>query len=108
MSGIKYYILSDEEDCPDEFCAIRNDGGEPADYYWYVPEKECVKLRELVRDAWGSGHPDKSCGDCEIRDECHAEIEEAHKRGRGRWNTRCLFERRIEGRMRELGIEVDG
>jgi hypothetical protein len=69
---------------------------------------ENAKLRELVRDAWGSGHPDKSCGDCEIRDECHAEIEEARKKGNGRWNTRCLFERRIEERMRELGVEVDG
>lgn len=68
---------------------------------------ENAKLRELVRDAWGNGHPDKSCGDCEIMDECHAEIEEAHKKGNGRWNTRCLFERRIEERMRELGVEVD-
>lgn len=65
-----------------------------------------VALEELVRDAWGDGHPDKSCGDCEIRDECHAEIEEAHKNGNGRWNIRCMFERRIEDRMRELGIEV--
>ena len=68
---------------------------------------ENAKLRELVRDAWGGGHPDKSCGDCEIRDECHAEIEEARKKGNSRWNTRCLFERRIEDRMRKLGIEVD-
>lgn len=68
---------------------------------------ENAELRELVRDAWGSGHPDKSCGDCEIMDECHAEIEEARKKGRSLWNTRCLFERRIEDRMRELGIEVD-
>ena len=67
---------------------------------------ENAKLRELLRDAWGNGHPDKSCGDCEIMDECHAEIEEARKKGNGRWNTRCLFERRIEDRMRELGIEV--
>ena len=69
--------------------------------------EQTEKLRELVRDAWGGGHPDKSCGDCEIMDECHAEIEEAHKKGNGRWNTRCLFERRIEERMRELGVEVD-
>ena len=69
-------------------------------------EAENAKLRELVRDAWGSGHPDKSCEDCEIMDECHAEIEERRKKGNGRWNTRCLFERRIEDRMRELGIEV--
>ena len=65
------------------------------------------KLRELVRDIWGSGHLDKSCADCEIRGECHAEIEEAYKKGTGRWNIGCLFERRIADRMRELGIEVE-
>lgn len=68
---------------------------------------ENTKLRKLVRDAWGNGHPDKSCEDCEIMDECHAEIEEAYKEGNGRWNTRCLFERQIEQRMREFGIEGD-
>lgn len=71
-----------------------------------ILQAENAKLRELVRDAWGNGHPDKSCGDCEIIDECHAEIEEARKNGNSRWNTRCLFERRIEDRMRELGVEV--
>ena len=69
-------------------------------------EEENAKLRELVRDAWGDGHQYKSCGDCKMMDECHAENEEAHKKGNGRWNTRCLFERRIEDRMRELGLEV--
>lgn len=68
-------------------------------------DAENTKLRELVRDAWGNGHPDKSCGDCEIIAECNAEIEEARKKGNGRWNTRCLFERRIEDRMRELGVQ---
>lgn len=66
-----------------------------------------AKLRELVRDAWGNGHPDKSCGDCEMMEECHAAMEEARKSGNGRWNTRCLFESRIEDRMRELGIELN-
>lgn len=28
-----------------------------------------AKLRELVRDAWGDGHPDRSCEGCDIRDE---------------------------------------
>ena len=27
-----------------------------------------AKLRELVRDAWGDGHPDRSCEGCDIRD----------------------------------------
>ena len=68
---------------------------------------ENSKLRELVQDAWGDGHPDVSCENCEMMDECHAAMEEARKSGNGRWNTRCLFECRIEDRMRELGIEVD-
>lgn len=86
---------------PEEIIALMDS----SEHRWLQAEN--AKLRELVRDAWGDGHPDKSCGDCEIMDECHAEIEEAHKKGNGRWNTRCLFERRIEARMRELGIEVD-
>ena len=69
-------------------------------------QAENAKLRELVRDMWGNGHPDKSCGDCEIMDECHAEIEEERKKGNGRWNTRCLFELRIEQRMHELGVDA--
>jgi len=83
------------------------DGSYLAEYVGKL-ERENERLRELVRDAWGGGHPDRSCGKCDIRDECHAEIEEARRNGNGRWNTRCLFERRIEDRMRELGIEVDG
>lgn len=66
---------------------------------------ENAKLRELVRDAWGNGHPDRSCGGCDIQDECHAEIERMRRHGNLRY-SRCLFERRIEERMHELGIEV--
>lgn len=32
-------------------------------------QAENAKLRELVRDAWGDGHPDRSCEGCDIRDE---------------------------------------
>ena len=67
---------------------------------------ENAKLRELVRDAWGSGHPDRSCESCDIRDECHDDIERMRKDGVLRF-SRCLFELRIEERMRELGVEVD-
>ena len=68
---------------------------------------ENAKLRELVRDAWGDGHPDRSCEGCDIRDECHNDVERMRKDGMVRF-SRCLFELRIEERMRELGIEVDG
>ena len=70
-------------------------------------EAENAKLRELVRDAWGDGHPDRSCEGCDIRDECHNDVERMRKDGMLRF-SRCLFELRIEERMRELGVEVDG
>ena len=68
-------------------------------------QTENAKLRELVRDAWGDGHPDRSCEGCDIRDECHNDIERMRKDGMLRF-SRCLFELRIEERIRELGIEV--
>ena len=70
-------------------------------------QTENAKLRELVRDAWGDGHPDRSCEGCDIRDECHNDVERMRKDGMLRF-SRCLFELRIEERMRELRIEVDG
>ena len=52
MSGIKYYQLAEDEDLPDEFCAIRNTGGEPTEYTFYRQEAENDKLRELCGDMW--------------------------------------------------------
>lgn len=66
-------------------------------------EADNAKLRELVRDAWGDGHPDRSCDGCDIRDECHDDAERMRKDGVLRF-SRCLFEQRIEERMRELGV----
>lgn len=48
--SIKYYHLAKDEELPDEFCAVRDVGGEPSEYTFYVPESENAKLRELVRD----------------------------------------------------------
>ena len=103
--SIKYYQLAKDEELPEEFCVVRDAGGEPSEYTFYVPETENAKLRELVRDAWGDGHPDRSCEGCDIRDECHDDVERMRKDGVLRF-SRCLFEQRIEERMRELGIEV--
>lgn len=53
--SIKYYQLAKDEALPDEFCAVRDVGGEPSEYVFYVPDAENVKLRELVYDllnAW--------------------------------------------------------
>lgn len=47
--SIKYYRLAKDEKPPDEFCAVRDIGGEPGEYMFYVPEAENSKLRKLVR-----------------------------------------------------------
>ena len=53
MSGIKYYQLAKGEELPDEFCAVRDIGGEPSEYTFYAPEAENAKLRELAFGMYG-------------------------------------------------------
>lgn len=58
--SIKYYHLAKDETPPEEFCAIRDVGGEPSEYMFYVPEAENAKLRELCVKAlewlrWAGG-----------------------------------------------------
>ena len=48
--SIKYYRLAKGETPPEEFCAVRDVGGEPSEYVFYVPESDVAKLRELVHD----------------------------------------------------------
>ena len=69
---------------------------------WATQQAEYIEeLKKLVLDAWGNGHPDKSCGECEIMDECHEHMKNSPP------FERCLFEVRIEERMRELGVTDD-
>lgn len=44
--SIKYYRLAKDEEPPEEFCAVRDVGGEPSEYVFYVPEAENAKLRD--------------------------------------------------------------
>lgn len=58
--SIKYYHLVKDEEPPEEFCAIRDMGGEPREYVFYVPETENDKLRKLCVKAlewlrWAGG-----------------------------------------------------
>ncbi len=48
MGGIKYYQLAKGEELPDEFCAVRDVGGEPSEYTFYAPEAANAKLREQM------------------------------------------------------------
>ena len=50
--SIKYYHLAKNEEPPDEFCAVRDVGGEPSEYTFYVSDVGNAKLRELVRELY--------------------------------------------------------
>ena len=77
--NIKYYRLAKGETPPEEFCAVRDVGGEPSEYVFYVPESDAAKLRELVRELYEIAQPEAP----------------------------SMFEAEFADRMRELGIEVD-
>ena len=46
MGGIKYYQLAKNEELPDEFCAVRDIGGEPSEYTWYE------RMSDSERELW--------------------------------------------------------
>lgn len=46
MGGIKYYRLAKNEELPDEFCAVRDIGGEPSEYTWYE------RMSDSERELW--------------------------------------------------------
>jgi len=93
--SIKYYHLAKDEELPDEFCAVRDVGGEPSEYMFYEPESENAKLRELAVLNWEWAH--SCCGNnCEMQtEECGYSID-----------RECNYERKVWELMRELGIEV--
>ena len=98
--SIKYYRLAEGEKLPDEFCAVRDVGGEPSEYTFYVPESSNDALRELVRDMWDVMW---ACAEqrCQHRDnECFIVNGNGDHKGYGE----CWY----ETRMRELGVEVEG
>lgn len=91
MSGIKYYQLKEDEELPDEFCAVKDVNGEPSEYTFYRPETENVKLRELVQDF----------------DKCLTEaVRLAYIQGHATIYDGTLLDS-LHPRMRELGIEVE-
>lgn len=64
--SIKYYQLAKDEELPEEFCAVRDVGGEPSEYTFYEPETENAKLRELVSKAWHCVNRSFSCYECRV------------------------------------------
>lgn len=86
--SIKYYHLAKDEALPDEFCAVRDVGGEPSEYVFYVPDAENTKLRELVRVLhWCKDFEQQKCYMCPLDGELY---------------------HRCDDIARELGVEVDG
>ena len=98
MGGIKYYQLAKGEELPDEFCAVRDVGGEPSEYTFYVPEDENRKLRELLRDAlpFVADESGFCTADCYVYPAC------CDYDG----DEECPAVTRIHERARELGVEV--
>lgn len=84
--SIKCYRLAKDEELPDEFCVVRDIGGEPSEYTFYALESEVAKLRELVLAL--ADCRNTTCDDCV------------------RWDYPeggCS----LDGVMRDLGIEVE-
>lgn len=88
--SIKYYQLAKDEELPEEFCAVRDMGGEPSEYVFYVPESNVAKLRKLIRRM-----RDHIKDSCDICDEYYCSSWDED-------NECCVF----DTYMRELG-EVD-
>ena len=62
MSGIKYYQLAKGEEIPDEFCAVRNTNGEPAEYNFFIPEPPTCTMEP---DGWdGEQYGIYKCSSC--------------------------------------------
>jgi len=81
--SIKYYHLTKGETPPEEFCAVRDVGGEPSEYVFYVPESDVAKLRELVKNLYECNGSCERCvelmGRCEYKEqlsELGIEVEE--------------------------------
>lgn len=103
-AGVKYYTLESDEEMPEEFCAVRTEGGEPDTYAFYLPYdavdelvEENAKLRKLVKDVQGFHECGRDCTECPLFDQCN---EESLTNG-------CIGIAIIRDRMRALGIEVD-
>lgn len=118
--GIKYYQLKTGEDLPSEFCAVRDEDGEPSEYTFYVPESENDELRELLQRTWDVSQNDDPLESVNVRNEL-SELEiDAKLRELARDMYAALAVEFAEktgalpdqswgwyDRMRELGIEVD-
>lgn len=85
--SIKYYRLAKDETPPEQFCAVRDLGGEPSEYVFYVPESENAKMRELLQKLL-------------------TEYRYIRVRPRAMYLQHEERMRAIEKEMRELGIEV--
>ena len=114
--GIKYYQLAKDEELPDEFCAVRDVGGEPSEYVFYVPEAENSKLSKSDADMWDvfrRGGPWVAHSEYMRVKAENAKLRELVKDmwhlmdgsgvTTGAWG-RCV---QILDRMHKLGIEVD-
>lgn len=114
--SIKYYQLAKDEELPEEFCAVRDVGGEPSEYVFYVPESEVAKLREDLEDQEGYDQMlrDRLRQQTELCVKAEAENARLHKLVQRMWpafigEKRATFADRLHVRAEidELGVEVE-
>jgi len=92
--SIKHYQLAKDEGLPDEFCVVRDIGGEPGEYTFYVPESENTKLRQQLDDVTESmGRVEEQCARLQRLVDYMEPIA---------WYAASPEERR---RMREMGVD---
>lgn len=102
--SIKYYHLAKDEELPDEFCAIRDVGGEPSEYTFYAPEAENAKMRHDLEEA--NNQAEEVCiENAKLRELCVKALEWLRWAG----GITCPPEVPDEftDELRELGVEVD-
>lgn len=131
--SIKYYQLAKDEELPEEFCVVRDAGGEPSEYTFYVPETENAKLREDLEferseNGWAREFLNRMGQKCGTKD-CPSlvayvtkiEYDNAKLRELASGLHQCLDDEGCEGcpmqdddgwcvrdiRLRELGVEAE-
>lgn len=95
MGGIKYYQLAKGEEMPDEFCVVRDVGGEPSEYVFYVPDAENAKLRNLAHILCHCMQIHTECDDCRLNG----------SKGELAFDPLCACDG-LHELLREAGIEV--
>ena len=107
--SIKYYHLANGEELPEEFCAVRDVGGEPEEYTWYehMDELDHYLWKAFRNSDWIAMSEYRKLMDenAKLREFASEAFSMAFNFYHGAGTAEDLRELTVE--YRELGIEVD-